>query len=84
MNLNFDSHISNIAYKISKTIRIISKIRYYLLEKALLKIYHAGRYISSFCTALLFGNPFFPTYLKKLTTLQNRSVRYIFIAAMLV
>ena len=57
MNLNFDSHISNIVHKISKTIRIISKIRYYLLEKALLK-------------------STFPTYLKKLTTLQNRADRY--------
>ena len=64
MNLNFDSHISNIAYKISKTIRIISKIRYYLPEKALLKIYHAGRYIPTFCTALLFGNPLFRHILK--------------------
>ena len=38
MNLNFDLHISNIAYKISRTVRTISKIRHYLTEKALLKI----------------------------------------------
>ena len=41
MNLNFDLHISNIAYKISRTVGIISKIRHYLQEKALLKIYYA-------------------------------------------
>ena len=35
MNINFDSHISNIAYKILRTVGIISKIRYYLLKKAL-------------------------------------------------
>ena len=37
MNLNFDFHISNIAYKISRTVGIISKIRHYLPETALLK-----------------------------------------------
>ena len=30
MNLNFDFHISNVVYKISRTIGIISKIRHYL------------------------------------------------------
>ena len=35
MNINIDSHISNIAYKISGTVRIISKIKYYLPKKAL-------------------------------------------------
>ena len=41
MNLNFDFHISNIAYKIPRTVGIIPKIRHYLLETALLKIYYA-------------------------------------------
>ena len=41
MNLTFDFHISNIAYKISRTVGIISKIRHYLPETALLKIYYA-------------------------------------------
>ena len=41
MNLNFDFHILNISYKISRTVGIISKIRHYLPETALLKIYYA-------------------------------------------
>ena len=41
MNLNFDFHILNRAYKISRTVGIISKIRHYLPETALLKIYYA-------------------------------------------
>ena len=41
MYLNFGFHISNIAYKISRTVGIIFKIRHYLPETALLKIYYA-------------------------------------------
>ena len=38
MNLNFDFYISNITYKISRTVGIIFKIRHYLPKTALLKI----------------------------------------------
>ena len=60
MNLNFDSHILIYSsYKISRTVEIISKIRYYLPEKALLKIYFMLRYIPTYCTAILFRDLLF-------------------------
>ena len=55
MNLNFDFHISNIVYEISRTVGIISKIRHYLPETALLKIYYALIH-SHLYTALLSGD----------------------------
>ena len=75
MNLNFDFHISNIAYEISRTVGIISKIIHYLPEKALLKIYFA--YIHFYLLYGLIWGSTFPTYLKKLITLQNKAVKFI-------
>ena len=63
MNLNFDSHISNIAHKISRTVGIISKIRYYLLKKALLKIYYAHIHSYLFYGLIIWVSTF-PMYLK--------------------
>ena len=76
MNLNFDFHISNIAYKISRTVGIISKIRHYLPETALLKIYYAQIH-SHLLYGLIIWGSIFPTYLKKLITLQNKAVKFI-------
>ena len=76
MNLNFDFHISNIAYKISRTVGIISKIRHYLPETALLKIYYAQIH-SHLLYGLIIWGSILPTYLKKLITLQNKAVKFI-------
>ena len=76
MSLNFDFHISNIALKVSKTIGIISKIRHYLTEKALLKIYYA-QINSHLLYGLFIWGSTFPTYLKQLITLQNKAVKFI-------
>ena len=76
MNLNFDFHISNIAYKISRTVGIISKIRHYLPETALLKIYYA-LINSHLLYGLIIWGSTFPTYLQKLITLQNKAVKFI-------
>ena len=76
INLNFDFHISNIAYKISKTVGIISKIRHYLPETALLKIYCAHIHSHLLYGLIIWGSTF-PTYLKKLITLQNKAVKFI-------
>ena len=76
MNLNFDFHISNIAYKISRTVGIISKIIYYLPETALLKIYYAQIHSHLLYGLIIWGSTF-PTYLKKLITLQNKAIKFI-------
>ena len=75
MNLNFGFHISNIAYKISRTVGIISKIRHYLPETALLKIYYVQIH-SHLLYGLIIWESTFPTYLKKLITLQNKAVKF--------
>ena len=76
MNLNFDFHISNIAYKISRTVGIISKIRHYLPETALLKIYYALIHSHLLYGLIIWGSTF-PTYFQKLITLQNKAVKFI-------
>ena len=76
MNLNFDFHILNIAYKISRTVGIISKIRHYLPETALLKIYYSQIHSHLLYGLIIWGSTF-PTYLKKLITLQNKAVKFI-------
>ena len=75
INLNFDSHISHIAYEVSRTVGIISKIIYYPLEKAFLKIYYAHIH-SYFLYGLIIWESTFPMYLKKLSVLQNKAVKY--------
>ena len=76
MNLNFDFHILNIAYKISRTVGIISKIRHYLPETALMKIYYAQIHFYLLYGLIMEGFTF-STYLKKLITLQNKAVKFI-------
>ena len=76
MNLNFDFHISNITYKISRPVGIISKIRYYLPEKALLKTYY-GQIHSYLLYDLIIWGFTFPMYLKKLIALQKKAIKYI-------
>ena len=76
MNLNFGFHISNIAYKISRTVGIISKIRHYLPKTALLKIYYAQIHSHLLYGFIIWGSTF-PTYLKKLIILQNKAVKFI-------
>ena len=76
MNLNFNFHISNIAYKISRMVGIIFKIRHYLPETALLKIYY-NQIHSHLLYGLIIWGSTFPTYLKTLITLQNKAVKFI-------
>ena len=78
MNSNFNFHISNIAYKISRTVGngIISKVGHYLPEIALLKIYYAQIHSHLLYGLIIWGSTF-PTYLKKLITLQNKAVKFI-------
>ena len=76
MNLNFNFYISNIVYKISRMVGIISKIRHHLPEKALLKIYYAQIHSCLLYSPIIWGSTFL-MYLKKLITLQNKAVKFI-------
>ena len=75
MNLNFDFHISNIRHKISRTVEIIFKIRCYLPEKALFKIYYAQIHFHLLYSLIVWESTF-KTYLKKLITLQNKAIKF--------
>ena len=62
--LKFDYHILNTEHKISKSVGIISKLRHFMLKKALLHVYYALVH-----PHLLYGLPIwgstYPSYLKK-------------------
>ena len=64
------------AYKILRTVGIISKIRHYQPETALLKIYYAQIHSHSLYGLISWGSTF-STYIKKLITLQNKAVKFI-------
>ena len=55
---------------------IISKIRHYLSETALLKIYYAQIHSHLLYGLIIWGSTF-STYLKKLITLQNKAIKFI-------
>ena len=72
----FDKHISFIEHKISKAVGIISKLRHFLPPNALLNVYYAFIHPHLLYCLLIWGSSF-PSYLKKLTVLQNKAIKLI-------
>ena len=74
--LTFHNHIKQLATKLSKSVGIICKVKPFLSTKTLLLLYH-----SLFQSHLLYGlilwGSTFKSYLKKLTSLQNKIVKII-------
>ena len=74
--LNFDVQINSITHKISKAVGVMTKLKHYLPQKALLTVYY-----SLVHTHLLYGlsvwGSAYKTHLKKLITLQNKAVKII-------
>ena len=75
-DLKFFYHIVLLEHKISRTIGILSKLRHFLPQSALLKIYYALIHCQ-----LLYGLPIsgstFSSYINKLKSLQNKAVKTI-------
>ena len=75
-DLKFHNHIVLLVHKISRTIGILSKLRQFLPQSALLKIYYALIH-----SQLMYGLPIwgstFPSYTNKLKSLQNKAVKTI-------
>ena len=73
-NLTWKNHIEELCLKLSKTVGIFSKLRYYVNVYILTMLYYSLIYpfliygIQVWCLT-------YPTYLKPLTTLQKRVVR---------
>ena len=75
-HLSWKSHISYVAKKISKTIGIISKSRFYLSRKSLLSLYYTLVYpYLNYCNIVWSSN--YPSNLNRLLLLQKRIVRII-------
>ena len=75
-DLKFHNHIVLLEHKISRTIGILSKLRHFLPQSTLLKIYYALIH-----SQLMYGLPIwgstFPSYINKLKSLQNKAVKTI-------
>ena len=74
--LDFKSHIANIETKISRSVGILSKLRFLFPSSTLLLLY-----FTLIHPHLLYGLPLwgctFGSYLKKLQSLQNKAIRII-------
>ena len=75
-DLKFNNHIILLEHKISRTIGIFSKLRHFLPQSALLKIYCALIH-----SQLTYGLPIWdsssPSYINELKSLQNKAVKTI-------
>ena len=74
--LNFQKYIKHLEEKLSRLVRILSKLKYYLSEHAsfnfIIRLVH-------FCLIyglIVLGNTY-PTYLSKVITLQNKDLRVV-------
>ena len=75
-HLNWKIHVHNISKKIKRSIRILSKVRYYVTLKILLQLCYSLKYPFLTYGALLWGNTYTST-LNPLILLQKRVVRII-------
>ena len=78
--LTFKSHIKILETNLSKAVRIICKLKFVLPKYALIKLYY-----TLFHLHLLYGQVIwrstYPTYLMKISTLQNKVVKLVGVGA---
>ena len=74
--LSFEKHIHNLVKKLSKAVGILCKVKNFLNSQALLQLYYAI-FHSHLQYGLIIWGSTFKTYLKKLTTLQNKAVKIV-------
>ena len=75
-NLNWKEHIHTISGKISRSIGIISRSRFYLSQRTLFKLYYSLVYPYLYYGNIVWGCTY-ESSLKRLTILQKRAVRLI-------
>ena len=75
-NLTWKPHISELCKKISKTIGILSKIRYFVTLNILIMLYYSLIY-SFFIYGVQVWGLTYPSYLKPISILQKKLVRVI-------
>ena len=74
--LSFEKHINNLVKKLSKAVGILCQVKNFLNSQALLQLYYAI-FHSHLQYGLIIWGSTFKTYLKKLTTLQNKAVKIV-------
>ena len=75
-NLNFRFHLEEIENKISKSLGILYKLKLILPQNALLKLYYSMVHSHLLYGLVVWGSTF-PSYLKKLNSIQNKAVKLI-------
>ena len=72
--LNFLEHIKFLEKRILRSVGILSKLKNYLREHGLFKLYHTLVDSHLIYGLIVWGNTY-PTYLAKLIKLQNKALR---------
>ena len=76
-SLSFNCHIKNLIIKrLSQSVGILAKVKPFLNTKALLNLYYAI-FHSHLQYGLITWSSTFKTYLKKLSTLQNKAFKIV-------
>ena len=75
-SLSFDRHVKNLIKRLSRSVGILAKVKPFLNTKALLNLYYAI-FLSHLQYGLIAWSSTFKSYLKKLSTLQNKAVKII-------
>ena len=75
-NLNWKSQINNVSKKISRSIGLLSKIRYFVLPNILIMLYYALVYPYLIYGVIVWGNTY-QTNIKKVIILQKKAIRII-------
>ena len=74
--LSFDCHIKNLIKRLSRSVGILAKVKPFLNTKASLNLYYAI-FHWHLQHGLLTWSSTFKSYLKKLSTLQNKAVKIV-------
>ena len=75
-NLTWKSHINDLCLKLSKTVGILSKVRYYVSKHILVMLYYSLIYPFLTYGVHVWGLTF-PTFLTQLFIIQKRAIRII-------
>lgn len=74
--LSFQDHISSIEKKVARSVGIITKLRHYVPNTILLKLYFALLHPHLLYGILVWGSTY-KSYMQKLISLQNKAIRLI-------
>ena len=72
--LNFSEHVKLIETKVARAVGILSKLNYQIPQKALLTLYYSLIHPCLLYELVAWSNTF-PTYLDRLSKLQNKAIR---------